>query len=158
MVLTLMKLTYETGISTLVQFVAISLLNIVTQIIAIIKDCHPTAEAASGSCATGVFSSVGYFMLLVIWFGIIWMLGYQTQQRRSRKLAVVLIFLEFMVAVIAYHNAKHFPDPVSLITSIANVGFAIWTIVLAIRLIRARGGRIVASERSRARKRPSTKL
>jgi hypothetical protein len=143
-----MKITYETGIASLVQFITISLLNIGTQVTSVITTCH----SKSANCLTGAFSSTGYFMIIVIWFGIIWMIGYQAQKKRSRLLCLSLIFIEFLVAVIAYHNAKHFPDILSLVTSIVDVALALWVIFLAIRLLRDRGGRIVGSERARKRR------
>lgn len=150
-----MKLTYETGIATLIQFVTISVLNIATQITATVNAC---TTKGGQSCTTGSFTSILYYMLIVAWFGIIWALGYQTQQRRSRRLSVLLIAVEFGVFVIAYHNARAHKDMIGLITSLVDIGFAIWVSWLAFRLFRARGGRIVASERARRRKRPATDL
>ncbi|MEO7364097.1 MAG: hypothetical protein ABIV43_01145 [Candidatus Saccharimonadales bacterium] len=147
-----MKLTYETGVATLVQFVVISLLNVGTQVTSVVKSC--TTEG--GSCLTTAFSSTGYFMLIVIWFGLLWMLGYQAQQRRSRNLCLGLVAAEFMVFVISYHNAKHFPDLLSLLTSLADIALALWVIYLAIRLLRARGRRIVTGERARRRRHSDT--
>ncbi len=149
-----MKLTYETGIVTQVQFIAISLLNIATQIMSVITACHSKKD----SCLTSAFSSTGYFMVIVVVFGFIWMLGYMAQERRSRKLAIGLIGIESLVAIIALHNAKAFPDLLSLFTSLTDMGLALWAIWLAIRLVRAGNSRIIASERTRRRHRPATKL
>ncbi len=150
----LMKLTYETGIATQAQFIVISLLNIATQITATVTTCHSKKD----SCLTSVFSSTGYFMVIVLWFGFIWMLGYMAQQRRSRKLSLCLIGAEFLVLVVSISNARHHTDILGLATSVIDALLAIWVISLAVRLMLAGNRRIVASERSRRRHRPTTDL
>ena len=149
-----MKLTYETGIATFTQFVALSLLNIVTQTSSIITTCHTKGE----SCLTNSLSSIAYFLLIVVWFAIVWQLGYFAQKRRSRRLCLLLIAVEFMVLVVSISNARHHNDVLGLVTSLVDTLLAIWVITLSVRLLRARGGRIVASERSRRRTRPDTKI
>ena len=149
-----MKLTYETGIATLVQFIVISLLNIGTQITSVVTTC----ATKNGNCLTNALSSTGYFMLIVIWFAIVWMLGYQAQKRRSRRLSFILIGTELLIIVIALTNLRHYTDILGLITSLADIILASWVIMLAVRLMRAGGRRIVASERARRRSRPSTEL
>jgi len=141
------KLTYETGIATLVQFIALSLLNIGTQLTSIVTTCH----SHSSNCLTNSLSSIGYFLLIVIWFGLVWVLGYFAQKHRSRRLCLTLIFAEFMILVVAISNARHHTDVLGFITSLADVGLAMWVVYLAVRLMRARGGRIVSSERARRR-------
>jgi hypothetical protein len=147
------KLTYETGIATLVQFIVLSLLNIATQTTAVVTSCRHTTN-----CVTTSLSSTAYFMLIVIWFGLVWQLGYRAQKKRSRNLCLLLIAAEGLIAIIALSNAKHHNDIIGLITSLTDIGLAVWVALLAVRLLRARGGRIVASERSRQRHRPDTKL
>ena len=149
-----MKLTFETGIATQVQFIIISLLNIATQITSAVTVCH----AKKDSCLTSTFSSTGYFMAIVLWFGIIWMIGYMAQQRRSRKLSICLIGAEFLVFIVAISNARHHTDILGLVTSIIDVLLAVWVISLAVRLMVAGKRRIVASERTRRRHRPDTEL
>ena len=149
-----MKLTYETGIATQVQFIIISLLNIATQITAAVTSCHSKKD----SCLTGTFSAAGYFMVIVLWFGFIWMLGYMAQQRRSRKLSICLIGVEFLVLVVSVANARHHTDLLGLVTSLIDALLAAWVISLAVRLMLAGNRRIVASERSRRRHRPNIEL
>jgi hypothetical protein len=149
-----MKLTYETGIATFAQFIVLSLLNILTETASIVTTCHSKGQ----NCLTNSLSSIGYFMLLVIWFGMIWILGYFTQKRRSRRLCLLLIGVEGLIIVIALFNASNHKDVIGLLTSLVDAGFGLWVALLAIRLLRARGGRIVASERSRRRNRPGTEL
>lgn len=150
----LMKLTYETGIATLVQFIVLSLLNIATQVTSIVTTCH----AKSSNCLTNALSSTGYFMAIVIWFAIVWILGYMAQKRRSRRLSVLLISAEAMIVIIALHNAKAHTDIIGLVTSLIDIALALWVIWLAFHLFRAGSRRIVASERSRRRHRPDTEL
>lgn len=150
-----MKLTYETGIATFAQFIVVSLLNILTGTSSIVTTCHSKGQ----NCLTNSLSSVGYFMLIVIWFGMIWILGYFAQKRRSSRLSFLLIGAEVLITVIALFNANHnHKDLLGLITSLIDAGFGLWVALLAVRLLRARGGRIVASERSRKRNRPGTEL
>ena len=149
-----MRITYETGIATFVQFVVLSLLNIATVTNSIITTCHSHGD----SCLTNSLSSVVYYLLIVVWFGVVWQVGYRAQLRRSRRLCQLLILVEGFVALIAIFNARHHNDTLGLIVSALDASFAIWVIYLATRLLRARGGRIVASERSRRRRHPNTDL
>jgi hypothetical protein len=147
-----MKLTYETGIATVIQFAVLSLLNIGTQLNSIVTTCHTHGS----TCLTNSLSSIGYFLLIVIWFGLIWVLGYFTQKRRSRRLSMALVAAEFLILVISISNARHHTDVLGLMTSVVDACFAIWVIALAVRLMRARGGRIVSSERARRRRHADT--
>jgi hypothetical protein len=147
-----MKLTYETGIATVIQFAVLSLLNVGTQLNSIVTTCHTHGS----NCLTNSLSSIGYFLLIVIWFGLIWVLGYFTQKRRSRRLGLALVTAEFLILVVSISNARHHTDVIGLVTSVADTGFAIWVIALAVRLMRARGGRIVSSERARRRRHADT--
>lgn len=146
-----MKITYETGIATLVQFVALSLLNIAYLVVSIVSTCHSKHD----SCLTNSLSSILYFMLIVICFAVIWLIGFRAQSLRSRRLCILLIGIEFFVFVITLYDAKGNKNLLGLLIDVINALLAVWVIALAIRLMRARGGRIVASERSRARRRPS---
>jgi uncharacterized membrane protein len=149
-----MKITYETGIATLAQFSVLGLLNIGNSLNSIVTTCHTHGS----NCLTNSLTSILFFMLAVIWFGMVWSAGYFAQKRRSKRLCLLLIGGEALTAIVALSNAKHHTDVLSLFTSLADIGFAVWVSLLAFRLIRARGGRIVASERSRKRHRPSTTL
>lgn len=95
--------------------------------------------------------SIIFFILVAVWFGLIWLLGWAAQDRRSKRLAQLLICAEVLIAMVAYFNAKNHPDLLSLITSIVDLVLAIWIIYLAIRLIRSGGGRVVARQRRRSR-------
>ncbi len=149
-----MKLTYETGIASFTQFIIVSLLNIGTQTVSIVSVC----SARSNNCLTNALTSIGYFMLIVIMFGTVWQLGYRAQMKRSRRLCQLLIATEALIALIALFNARHHTSVLGLVTSLADFGLCIWVALLAFRLMRARGGRIVASQRARRRHRPDTDL
>jgi len=75
--------------------------------------------------------------------------GYAAQDRRSRRIAQLLIGLEGLTGLVALFDAKHFPTVLGLITSLIDLCFAAWVILLAWRLMRAKGGRITAPARSR---------
>jgi hypothetical protein len=144
-----MKLRYETGIATFIQFVVLSLLNIVNQLNSIVTTCRKDGS----DCVSNTIVSIIFFMLVVAWFGAVWLLGYAAQDRRSKRLAQLLICAEALIALVALFNARHHTDFLSLITSIIDLVLAAWIIVLAFRLMRSSGGRIVSKQRPRQRKR-----
>lgn len=142
-----MKLTYQTGIATLIQFVALTLLNVGTGAVSVVSSCHN----GGGDCVSNLIVSLIFFMLLAGWFACVWVLGYMAQQQRSRRLAQLLIAAEVLIAMVALFNAKHHTDPLSLATSIIDFCLSIWVILLAFRLMRSGGARIVAHQRPRRR-------
>jgi hypothetical protein len=144
-----MKLRYETGIATMTQFLVMVLLNFVGAIVSSIGSCH---EATSTySCVSDVGINLLYVILLAVWFGFIWVLAYAAQDRRDHRLAVILIGAEIMILVVSLFNAKHYPNILGLLTSLADAAFAVWIIWLAYKLTRAKGGRITASATTRRR-------
>lgn len=149
-----MRLKYETAIATLIQFVALTLLNVGTGAVSVVSTCHDS----NGDCVSNLIVSLIFFILLALWFACIWVLGYAAQERRSKRLAQLLIITELLVAVVALFNAKHHTDPLSLATSIIDFCLAVWVITLAYRLIKSGGGRIVTRQRSRSRKHPNDQL
>jgi hypothetical protein len=142
-----MKLRYETGIATLIQFVVISLLNIATGANSVVTACR-----SDEGCVSDLLVSVIFYLMVVGWFGFIWILGYAAQERRSKRLAQLLIGAELLVMAVAYFNTQHYNDHISLITSWIDLFLAAWVIFLAFRLMRAKGGRVVTRQRSRPRK------
>ncbi len=148
-----MKLRYETGVATMIQFVVIGLLNLVYAVYTSIHSCVKGLE-----CGTNTILAVAYFMLLGLWFLFICALGYAAQNRRSKRLSQLLIISEVLVALIALFNSKHYTDLFGLVISLVDVAFAVWIITLAFRLMRSEGGRIrvKATSRTRTRKRPAT--
>ncbi len=144
-----MKFRYETGIITFVQFVVLSLLGIANGLNSVVTTCH----ASGNDCISNMIVSLIYFILTTAWFAFIWILGYTAQDRRSRRLAQLLIAAESLIALIAFFNARHHTDLLGLVTSIIDLALAVWVITLAVRLMRAGGGRVVTPQRRRRRSR-----
>jgi hypothetical protein len=148
-----MKLKYETAVATLIQFILLSFLGIANGLNSIVTTCHTDGS----NCISNTIVSIIFFILTAAWFGCVWILGYSAQERRSRRLAQLLIVAEVLIAMVAYFNARHHTDALSLATSVIDLILAVWIISLAWRLMRAGGARIVSKQRPRRRKRPATR-
>ena len=146
-----MKLKYETSLATRAQFIVMSFLGIPNGLNSIITTC----KDSHSDCFANTFLSVVYFVLIVAWYGFLWILGFAAQDRRSRRLAWLLIGAEGLVLMISLFNARHHTDILGLITSLIDAGFAAWVILLAWRLQKAGGGRVVSKQRPRQRRRPT---
>jgi hypothetical protein len=146
-----MKLTYQTAVATLIQFITLSFLGIANGANSVITTCRHD----SSDCTSNLIVSIIFFILTAMWFGIVWIIGYGAQERRSKRLAQVLILAELIILVVAYFNAKHHTDLLSLSTSLIDIVLSIWVITLAFRLMRSGGGRITAKQRSRERHKPT---
>ncbi len=142
-----MKFTYETGIATLVQFVALSFLGIANGLNSVVTTCHSGKD-----CVSNLLVSIIFFILTAVWFGCVWLLGYFAQHKRSKRLAQLLICAEALIGLVAAFNAKHHTDVLGLTTSLADLVLAIWVISLAFRLMRADGKRITNRPRQRHRR------
>ncbi|HVA10961.1 MAG TPA: hypothetical protein VNG32_02220 [Candidatus Dormibacteraeota bacterium] len=142
-----MRLTYQTGIATFIQFITLSLLGIANGANSVVTTCRHD----STNCVSNLIVSLIFFLLTAAWFGVVWVLGYTAQERRSRRLAQLLIAAEGFIALIALFNAKHHTDLLSLATSLLDLCLAVWIIILAFRLMRAGGARVVARPRVRKR-------
>ena len=150
-----MKLTYETATATLIQFIVLGLLNIANGLDSIVTTCHH----AGGDCVGNIFSSLIFYILAVGWFGVVLVVGYAAQEKRSKRLAQLLIAAEGLIALVALFNIKlnlaYHSGLLSLFTSVVDVLLATWIITLAYRLMRAGGKRITVKQRSRKCKRDS---
>lgn len=150
-----MKLTYETGTATLIQFIVLSLLNIATGTHSVIATCANDHS----NCVSNLIVSIVFYILIVGWFATVSALGFAAQLRRSKRLAQLLICAEGLIALVALFNIKlnlaHGHDALTLITSITDLVLALWISLLAFRLMRAKGGRVVARSRVRQRRRPN---
>ncbi len=146
------KLTYQTGIATLVQFITLSLFGFANGLDSVISTCHST----KGDCVINLLVSLVFLILTMLWFGFVWVLGVTAQDRRSRRLAQALIAAEAAIALVAAFNARHHTDILSLVTSLLDFVLAIWIISLAYRLIRSGGARIVTKQRPRQRQLPKS--
>ena len=140
-----MRLNYHTGIATLVQLFVMTLLILVNGVESVASSC----TSDSGNCTDAIFVSVVFFIVTGLWFGGIWVLGFAAQDRRSRKLAYLLIVTELAVILVASFNARNYPNALSLVTSLVDIALAAWVIILAFKLSRAGGGRIMPGKRGR---------
>lgn len=144
---------YPVHVIALVHFIAMCFLGIANGAYSIVTTCQQYSD-----CLSNALVSVVYWLLIAVWFGFLWILAYTAQEKRSKRLAQLLIACEAFVAFIAFFNARHHPDVIGLITSIVDIFFALWVILLAFRLMRAKGGRVVSKQRGssgRARRRRS---
>lgn len=142
-----MKLTYQTGVATLIQFITLSLLGIANGVNSAITTCR-----AGEDCIVNMLLSIVFFILTALWFAAIWILGYFAQERRSRNLAFLLMGAEGLIALVALFNAQHHTDILGLATSVIDLILALWIIFLAMRLMRSGGKRITSSPRARKRR------
>lgn len=144
-----MRLTYETGAATLIQFVFLGILNIANELYSIISTC----THSGGDCVGNLLASVIFYLLIMTWFGIIMAIGYGAQAKRSKPLCRFLIAAEALVVFAALVNIKlnlaNSNGLLSLFTSLFDVVLAVWIITLAFKLMRSGGGRIVSRRRVR---------
>jgi hypothetical protein len=142
-----MRLTYETGTATLVQFIVLGLLNIADALQSIITTCNHRG----GDCVGNLLSSIIFYLLITSWFAIIVGFGFSAQERRNKRIAQLLICAELAVVVVASYNIKlnisYHNGYLSLLTSCLDDILAIWVISLSYRLIKAGGGRVVKRQR-----------
>ncbi|MDB5169926.1 MAG: hypothetical protein JWN82_322 [Candidatus Saccharibacteria bacterium] len=143
-----MKLTYQTGVAALIHLAVISLFNILNGVHSSVQTC----TNASNDCVGNIITSMLYFMLLTFWFAALWILAAAAQDRRSRKLAFLLIGCEGLVIMVSLFNAQHHNSWLGLITSLVDAALATWVALLALRIFVAGGGRVTASTRSRRRR------
>lgn len=143
-----MKLTYQTSVATLIQFITLSFLGIANGVNSIIATCRNDTP----NCTSNMVVSLVFFVITAGWFGIIWMLGYLAQERRSKRLAQLLIAVEAFVGLIAFFNARHYTDALGLATSLIDLMLAIWIITLAFRLMRSNGKRITKKRHRKPQK------
>ncbi len=146
------RLKYQTGIVTLIQFLVGTTLGFANQILSIISGC---TGKTSVNCVSNSISSLSLIIVTAIWFAFIAAIGYAAQDRRSRGLARILILAELGIAGVAGLDLRHSPNILSMITSALDLALALWALVLAFRLARANGGRIV-TKKSKPRQRRRT--
>jgi hypothetical protein len=146
-----MKLTYQTGIATLIQFILLSFLTLGSQLVSVVTTCRQDG----GNCIGNLITSTIFYILVAVVFGSIWLVGLAAQSRRSKRLAQLLICIEGMVALIALFSLKlslhQHKNPVGLLVSFSIFALACWTITLAYRLTKFGGSRVVSGQRRRRR-------
>lgn len=144
-----MKLTYQTGISTLIQFVVMALFTFISQLFSVVSTCRTD----SSNCISNLITSTVLYVLVGVVFGVIWLIGLAAQDRRSKRLAQLLICIEGLIALIALFSLKlslhHNKSIPGLLASLCIATLAIWTVTLAWRLTRSGGQRITSGRRRR---------
>jgi hypothetical protein len=143
-----MKLTYQTGIAALIHLAVITLFNVVNGVHASVQQCR----GPSDDCVGDIITSMLYFMLITTWFAILWIIAAAAQDRRSRKLALLLIAGEGMVFIVSIFNAQHHNNLLGLTTSLVDATLAAWVAFLATRIFIAGGARVTGSQRARRRR------
>ena len=137
----MLKLKYETGIATTIQFIGLTALNFISAIYTSTNQCMK--GSGSGSCVSDIVLEVVYFLVITFWFGFLWMAGFATQDRRSKRIAQFLILAEGLVFLVGlYGIVKHRDSLIGILISLAEIFTSVWVAWLALRLILARGGRV----------------
>jgi hypothetical protein len=149
-----MRLTHETGIATLLQFIVLGLMNVAGTINSTVHSCR-TEE---NDCLTNIFVSSILFLLLMGWFGLVCLVGYMAQERRSKRLAQLLIAAQGLIALVSVFSIRFPTDLLGQITSVVALISAIWIITLAYRLMRSGGQRITRTKTGRQRRSPRQRV
>jgi hypothetical protein len=143
-----MRVRYETGVATLVQFAAGTILAVVSGGGSVISGC---LHHSGADCATNTFVTLLFLIFTAGVLAVIAILGYIAQERRSTRLAYILMGIEAGAALIYLFDAKQAPGFVDRITNLLTFLIAVWVIVVAWRLAQSKGARIVRRQRTRKR-------
>lgn len=135
-----MRIRYETANATFVQFIVGVGLSFISGIVSIVSGCR---DSSGTDCVSNTFVSLILIILTVAAFGFLFGLGFVAQERRSRRLALLLIGFEVFAMLIFLFDARQAPATIDKLTNGASFGVAAWVTYVAWRLSRARGGRIV---------------
>lgn len=134
------KFTHQTAVISMAQFITIMLLGVPNTLVNIIATCHSN----SSNCVSNMIVSIIFYILTAGWFGIIMIIGYTAQRKRSRQFAVILIGLEFITLVVAWYiDFPHDTNWLAKGTSLIDGLLSIWVMYLAFRLFIAGNRRIV---------------
>jgi len=140
-----MWLRYETSIATLVQFVVGTALTFLTGLASIISGCRTSTGA---DCVGNTFVSLLLIIMVVVGYGFLLGVGYFAQDKRSSKLALLLIGSEAVAALIFLFDARQAPGLIDKFTNGLSFLIALWVAYIAFNLYRARGARIVRKRNS----------
>ncbi|HVU59803.1 MAG TPA: hypothetical protein VHC98_03120 [Candidatus Saccharimonadales bacterium] len=141
-----MRIRYETGVATLVQFIGAAGLSFLGGLASIAAGC---SSGANADCVTNAFVSLVFIILMIGALAFLVLLGYSAQARRSTRLALMLVIAELLALGFFLFDAKQAPDIVERITNALSALLAVWVILVALRLANARGQRIVNRPRRR---------
>lgn len=144
-----LRLTHETGVATLLQFIVLGLLNIIGTVNSTVAACRD----GGGGCLVEIFVSSILFLLMMSYFAFVCLLGYMAQERRSRRFSQLLIGAESLIALVALASLKFPTDALGQITSLVALVSALWIIMMAYRVMKSGGKRITRLDASRPRRR-----
>jgi hypothetical protein len=148
-----MTIRYETAITTFAQLAVATLFVMLGGVFDTVKHCTEASD-----CVANSFLWLIIVFMVAIWFIMLCSLGYLAQEKRSYKLARLLIAGELFTAFITFMLFSHPSSPISAIGALTVFGLSVWTIILAWRIYKARGSRIVTpAQKTRPRRRPTAR-
>lgn len=148
----LMHLRYETGIATLIQFIIAVALSFITGLTSIIGSC---TTGNNPVCVGNTLVSLVLIILIVFAFGAVLVLGYAAQERRSSRLAIILMIIEACAALGYIFDAQHTSNIIDRLSDLLIFLVIVWVILITWRLATSKGGRIVKNHRRRRVNRPN---
>lgn len=132
-------LRYQTGTASFIQLAVVVLLVVVNNLFTLVDSCK-----SGGECAVTALFSMIFIFMTALWFFVLSAIGYAAEERRSRNLAYMLILGQLATMGIAYGFFKHPANWFGMLSALIVILLAAWVIMLAWRLSKAKGGRIVA--------------
>lgn len=141
-----MRLRYETGVATLVQFIIATAFGFLGGGASIITGCF---GHGIGECVSNSLVSLILIILSVAWLGFLLTLGYVAQERRSWRFAATLICAEGLTALVYLFDLRHTNSWLARFTNFISFLLAAWVIWLALQLVWYRGSRVVKTTRRR---------
>lgn len=142
-----MNLHYQTGTATFIQLAIVMFLIVMNNIITFIATC--TSETSE--CAITAMFSLIFIIMAGVWFLAVSAVGYAAQDKRSSKLSYALIAAELLTLAAAYGFSQYPSNWFGSLSAVVIMLSCAWIILLAWRLSRAKGGRIVTGAARRAR-------
>lgn len=136
------KLRYQTGTATFIQLAIAVFVVVINNFIILIDSCNSAAE-----CAAAAMFSLFFIIATAAWFGFLSMIGYKAEEQRNHRAAYVLIASELATAAVVYGFFANPGGTFGKLSALLILLTCGWVIMLAWRLARARGKRIVAHHR-----------
>lgn len=143
-----MTLRYQTATATFVQLAVMTLLVIVGGIMDVAKNCENSSE-----CVVNSFLWIIIAFMLAGWYAVLFAIGYFAQEKRSYKLARLLIAGELFTAFISLMLIRNPSSHYSRFGALIALLLAVWVMVLAWRIYKARGSRITTARSGQSRPR-----
>ena len=148
-----MTLRHQTSAATFTQLAVMTLLVIIGGVKDVASNCENASE-----CVTNSFLWIIIIFMLAGWYVALFALGYFAQEKRSYKLARVLIAGELFTAFVALMFVRHPSSFYGGFSAFVALIFALATTVFAYRIYKARGSRITTKQHKqspRPRRRPT---